>query len=228
MRRFLQSQHCMKPPSPFTPPSSTAHFKGQNPAARTANTSGEVRIIGGLYKRSLLPVVRKVGLRPTPSRVRETLFNWLGQDMTGLRCIDAFAGTGALGFEAASRGAEDVLLVESDSALAQQLAKTKDKLQAAAVRIARGDGVAQLHGQSLGSVDLVFLDPPFDAPIFDKAIAAAALAISAQGAIYLEAPKAWTDDDIDAYGLFIYRSGKAGAVHYHLLKKKPDSASVHS
>src|SRR5215207_3044747 len=90
--------------------------------------SHEVRIIGGQWKRTRLPVPSKPGLRPTPDRVRETLFNWLGQDLTGWRCIDVFAGTGALGFEAASRGAADVLLCEQDPALAQQLKTVQAKL----------------------------------------------------------------------------------------------------
>ncbi len=210
----------MKPSSLSNAAPPATHFKDPNRASPTLSAAGEVRIIGGLYKRSVLPVARKAGLRPTPSRVRETLFNWLGQDMTGLRCVDAFAGTGALGFEAASRGAAHVLLVESDSVLVQQLGKTKDKLHAATVHVARGDGIALLHSHVAGSVDLIFLDPPFDAPIFDKAIAAAAHAVSAQGAIYLEAPKAWNDGDLASYGLYIHRAAKAGAVHYHLLMKK--------
>ena len=188
-------------------------------ANSTANAAGEVRIIGGQWKRSKLPVANKPGLRPTPDRVRETLFNWLGQDMSGLRCIDAFAGTGALGFEAASRGAKDVLLVEGDTALIANLSKSKDKLKADTVRIQRGDGIAILQGQSSGSIDIIFIDPPFEAPIFEKAIAAAAKVITAQGAIYLEAPKAWTDEDLAAYGLQVSRAGKAGTVYYHLLKK---------
>ena len=89
-----------------------------NPASRGAHT---VRIIGGQWKRTPLPVANKPGLRPTPDRVRETLFNWLGQDLTGWRCVDAFAGTGALGFEAASRGATQVLMLEQDTTLAAQL-----------------------------------------------------------------------------------------------------------
>ena len=86
-----------------------------------AKPKGEVRIIGGQWKRSLLPVANLPGVRPTPDRVRETLFNWLGQDLTGWRCADIFAGSGALGFEAASRGAAHVLLVEQQSGLVQQL-----------------------------------------------------------------------------------------------------------
>jgi 16S rRNA (guanine966-N2)-methyltransferase len=190
--------------------------KGTTPARQTA---GEIRIIGGLWKRTKLPVANLLGLRPTPDRVRETLFNWLGQDMAGLRCVDAFAGTGALGLEAASRGAADVLLIESDAKLFAQLGVTKSKLKADAVRLQRGDGIAVLQALPQGSVDVVFIDPPFDAPIFDKAIQAAAHAVSIQGAIYLEAPKAWTDDDLAAFGLRVERSGKAGMVHYHLLQK---------
>jgi 16S rRNA (guanine966-N2)-methyltransferase len=183
-----------------------------------AGPAGEVRIIGGLWKRSKLPVAKHPGLRPTPDRVRETLFNWLGQDMGGLRCVDAFAGTGALGLEAASRGAQDVLLVESDSKLFTQLITTKAKLKAEMVRIQRGDGIATLQALARSSVDVVFIDPPFEAPIFDKAIAAAAHAVKAQGAIYLEAPKAWTDVELAPLGVQVVRSGRAGMVHYHLLK----------
>ena len=100
----------------------------------------EVRVIGGQYKRSRLPVADRPGLRPTPDRVRETLFNWLGQDLTGWRCVDAFAGTGALGLEAASRGAAEVVLVEQDAALLARLNQLKARLQdAQALRIERGD-----------------------------------------------------------------------------------------
>jgi 16S rRNA (guanine966-N2)-methyltransferase len=188
--------------------------KATNPVRQT---SGEIRIIGGQWKRTKLPVVNLPGLRPTPDRVRETLFNWLGQDMAGLRCVDAFAGTGALGLEAASRGAADVLLIESDAKLFAQLGITKSKLKADMVRLQRGDGIAVLQALPQGSVDVVFIDPPFEAPIFDKAIQAAAKAVSRQGAIYLEAPKPWTDDDLTAFGLRVERHGKAGMVHYHLL-----------
>jgi 16S rRNA (guanine966-N2)-methyltransferase len=185
---------------------------------RTIKAAGEIRIIGGLWKRTKLPVANYPGLRPTPDRVRETLFNWLGQDMTGLRCVDAFAGTGALGLEAASRGAADVLLVESEAKLIAQLQTLKTKLFADMVRVQRGDGIAILQALPRGSVDVVFIDPPFNAPIYDKALVAAAHAISAQGAIYLEAPKLWADTDLREVGLQVVHSGKAGMVHYHLLR----------
>ena len=129
--------------------------------AAVTKQSHEVRIIGGQWKRSKLAVADKPGLRPTPDRVRETLFNWLGQDLTGWRCIDAFAGTGALGFEAASRGAREVLLVEQDTALVAQLKRVQLQLQASATQIVRGDGVAALRQLAAASMDAVFLDPPF-------------------------------------------------------------------
>ncbi len=179
----------------------------------------EIRLIGGLWKRTKLPVANHPGLRPTPDRVRETLFNWLGQDMGGLRCVDAFAGTGALGLEAASRGAADVLLLESESKLVAQLQAIKTKLKADTVRIQRGDGIAMLLALAPASVDVVFLDPPFEAPIYDKALVAAAHAVSAQGAVYLEAPKAWSNAQLAVFGLEVARSDKAGMVHYHLLKR---------
>jgi 16S rRNA (guanine966-N2)-methyltransferase len=191
---------------------------GQRPAMKTA---GEIRIIGGQWKRTKLPVANYPGLRPTPDRVRETVFNWLGQDMAGLRCVDAFAGTGALGLEAASRGASDVLLVDSESKLVAQLQALQTKLSASMVRIQRGDGIAILRALPRASVDVVFIDPPFEAPIFDIALAAAAHAVSVQGAIYLEAPKAWTDEDLLSFKLQVVRYGKAGMVHYHLLKYLP-------
>ncbi len=191
---------------------------GQRPAVKAA---GEIRIIGGQWKRTKLPVANHPGLRPTPDRVRETLFNWLGQDMSGMRCVDAFAGTGALGLEAASRGASDVLLVESEAKLIAQLQALQTKLSANMVRIQRGDGIAILRALPRASVDVVFIDPPFDAPIFDMALAAAAHAVSARGAIYLESPKAWTDESLLSLKLQVLRYGKAGMVHYHLLKCLP-------
>src|SRR5688572_17648184 len=120
----------------------------------------EVRIIGGQWKRTKLPVPDKPGLRPTPDRVRETLFNWLGQDLTGWRCVDVFAGTGALGFEAASRGATEVLLCEQDPGLVLRLKALQTQLQAGMVRIERGDGVGLLRRLPAASMQLVLLDPP--------------------------------------------------------------------
>ena len=179
---------------------------------------GEVRLIGGQWKRTRLPVASKPGLRPTPDRVRETLFNWLGQDLSGRQCIDAFAGTGALGFEAASRGAARVRLVEQDGALVAQLKAVQLKLQASATQIERGDGIAALKQLAPASMDVVFLDPPFDSDLFEAALQAAARAVASTGYVYLEAPSAWTDDLLAHLGLALHRHLKAGAVHAHLLK----------
>ena len=214
---------------------------------------GEVRIIGGHWKRSKLAVPHSPGLRPTPDRVRETLFNWLGQDLSGWRCIDAFAGSGALGFEAASRGATEVLLVEQDPALADGLRKNAERLQRGVaasapadsahpvpamppIAVRRGDGVAIMAGLSPAAHtrpwDVVFLDPPFGGPasgagqaeagndaLVARALAAAVPLLSPQGLVYLEAPRAWTQTDLEPLGLQVYRNGKAGAVHYHLLAR---------
>jgi 16S rRNA (guanine966-N2)-methyltransferase len=188
------------------------------PAPSSSKTPGEVRIIGGQWKRSKLSVLAKPGLRPTPDRVRETLFNWLGQDLSGLRCIDAFAGSGALGFEAASRGAMDVLLVEQDAQLIAKLQDSKTRLQAQAIRIQRGDGISALRQLQVGSADVIFIDPPFDSELFLEAINAAAGVLCAQGAIYLEAPEMWADEQLAPLGLQVIKQGKAGAVHFHLLR----------
>jgi 16S rRNA (guanine966-N2)-methyltransferase len=178
-----------------------------------------VRIIGGQWKRTRLPVSDKPGLRPTPDRVRETLFNWLGQDLTGWRCVDAFAGTGALGLEAASRGAGDVLLVEQDPQLVAQLRAIQAKLDAKAVKIERGNGLTVLARQPAGGLDLVFLDPPFDANLHEKALAASIPALAPDGLVYLEAPSPWTDAMLAAYGLVVLRHVRAGSVHAHLLRR---------
>ena len=189
--------------------------------ARKTVPPGEVRIIGGLYKRSKLPVANRPGLRPTPDRVRETLFNWLGQDLTGWRCADAFAGTGVLGFEAASRGAAEVLVCEQDPVLVDKLKALQVKLKASMVKVERGDGVSLLRRLNPGSMQLIFLDPPFESTAFEGALKAAVQAIAPTGFVYLEAPKAWVDEELAALGLAVHRFGKAGAVHFHLLVKAP-------
>jgi 16S rRNA (guanine966-N2)-methyltransferase len=188
-------------------------------AQRSKALRHEVRIIGGQWKRTRLAVLDKPGLRPTPDRVRETLFNWLGQDLTGWRCIDAFAGTGALGFEAASRGAQEVLLVEQDSALVLQLKRIQTQLQASTTQVVRGDAIAALRRLAAASMDLVLLDPPFDSALFEVALATASQGLAADGFIYLEAPLEWADPDLVSVGLKVLRRLKAGSVYAHLLKR---------
>ncbi len=178
----------------------------------------EVRIIGGQWKRSKLPVPDKPGLRPTPDRVRETLFNWLGQDLTGWRCLDAFAGSGALGFEAASRGAAEVVLLERDAELVRLLRESKQRLKADALRIEPADALAWMS-RGTAAFDLVFLDPPFDAGLFERALSAARTILVPGGLVYLESPDTWTDDVLGPLGYTLQRSARAGAVHYHLLQR---------
>jgi 16S rRNA (guanine966-N2)-methyltransferase len=180
-----------------------------------------VRLIGGQWKRSKLPVIDAPGLRPTPDRVRETLFNWLGQSLDGWRCLDAFAGTGALGFEAASRGAEDVVLLERDARLAQALQATHQRLKAGpGVRVEPADALAWMARCSPSRYELVFIDPPFDADVFAAAVRVASRVVVTGGFVYLEADRAFTAADFDGgEPLALYRHGRAGAVHYHLFQR---------
>src|SRR3954466_9927228 len=178
----------------------------------------QVRIIGGQWRRTLLPVADRPGLRPTPDRVRETLFNWLGQDLTGWRCVDAFAGTGALGLEAASRGAADVLLVESEGTLVDQLRALVKKLDAQNVRVQRGNALTVRAALPPAGAALVFLAPPFESDLFDKALAATRAAVQPEGFVYLEAPSEWEGEALARHRLESVRHMKAGAVHGHLLR----------
>ncbi len=191
----------------------------RNKAASHAGPPREVRIIGGLWKRSKLPVADRPGLRPTPDRVRETLFNWLGQALDGWRCLDAFAGTGALGFEAASRGAAEVVLLERDPALVAQLAASKARLGALAVRIERSDALQWMAQAAPAAFELVLLDPPFDAPLALPAMAAAAPLVAPGGFVYVEAPRPVEASAAEAAGLEPWRASRAGAVHFHLFRR---------
>ena len=191
----------------------------------------EVRIIGGQWKRSKLPVPDKPGLRPTPDRVRETLFNWLGQDLAGWRCLDAFAGSGALGFEAASRGASEVLLLERDRDLARRLEQSRERLKAAAVRVECSDAIGWMTRCSPWRFELVLLDPPFPAMLFDAALAAAAPLAVPDGFVYLEADREFGVEALTPLGLRPHRHLRAGAVHAHLLQRETPgytAAAIHS
>jgi 16S rRNA (guanine(966)-N(2))-methyltransferase RsmD len=182
----------------------------------------EVRIIGGRFRRSKLPVADRPGLRPTPDRVRETLFNWLGQDLAGWHCLDAFAGSGALGFEAASRGAERVLMLERDADLVCSLQATQQRLEAEGVRIERADALAWMARGGPASFDLVLLDPPFDADLAAPALGLARRLLRPAGTIYLEAARALDAAAAAALGLAVHRQDRAGAVHYALLRRAGD------
>ena len=186
------------------------------PGPRGAARPHEVRLIGGQWKRSKLPVADRPGLRPTPDRVRETLFNWLGQDLSGWRCLDAFAGSGALGFEAASRGAAEVVLLERDPPLLASLAATKLRLKADALRIERADAMSWMAGCASQRFEVVFLDPPFDADLAPEAAALAARLVVEGGFVYVEAAAPLADAPP---GLEPWRHARAGAVSFQLFRR---------
>ena len=176
----------------------------------------EVRIIGGQWRRSLLPVADKPGLRPTPDRVRETLFNWLGHDLSGWRVLDAFAGSGALGFEAASRGASEVLLLERDPALVASLNASRERLKADMLRVQRADAMGWLRGGPAATFELVLLDPPFDASLAGPALQAAVRLLVPGGLVYLESAEAPGEAP---EGLRLHRHARAGLVHASLWER---------
>jgi 16S rRNA (guanine966-N2)-methyltransferase len=180
----------------------------------------QVRIIGGQWKRTPLKVVEALGLRPTPDRVRETLFNWLGDKVLGAHCLDLFAGTGALGWEAASRGAALVEFVEANPQARAQLLAMKTKLQAQQVVLGASDAtlalkVLQAHRRSF---DLVFLDPPFAQQWTQKVLPALVPLLKPDSWVYLEAESAFEDQG----PWQVIKSAKAGQVHYHLLQLQPN------
>ncbi|WP_028454760.1 16S rRNA (guanine(966)-N(2))-methyltransferase RsmD [Chitinilyticum litopenaei] len=173
----------------------------------------QVRIIGGQWKRRLLKFPTQSGLRPTPDRVRETLFNWLGQDCTGLHCLDLFAGSGALGLEAASRGAARVVMVELAREALAALREHKALLKADNVEIVAGD--ARRYAAGCGdNFDLVFLDPPYAANLLPELLPAVAPLLKEGGLVYAECAT-WPD----LTGWEIVREGRAGQVQHALLRR---------
>jgi 16S rRNA (guanine(966)-N(2))-methyltransferase RsmD len=177
-----------------------------------------VRITGGEWRSRLIKVVDAPGLRPTPDRVRETLFNWLGQDLGGLACLDLFAGSGILGFEAASRGAARVVMVERDGKVAATLRRNAEALGGDRLELVRADALefAALAARQGRRFDLAFLDPPYRQQWLDK-LWPLLLPIMAPGArLYVEAemrvapPPPWR----------VSRQGQAGQVFFHLLERE--------
>jgi 16S rRNA (guanine966-N2)-methyltransferase len=176
----------------------------------------QVRIIGGRWRgrRIRFPAIDDV--RPTPDRVRETLFNWLGQDLDGAHTLDPFAGSGALSFEALSRGAALVVAVDREPELIRALDATGRTLGAGALETHCADARAYLSRETR-RFDVVFLDPPFADPRWATLLPAAAARVSADGALYVEAAA----PIIAPAGFAIVRGDKAGQVHYHLLRRLP-------
>lgn len=149
---------------------------------------GSVRIIAGHLRGSKLPVPDRPGLRPTGDRVRETLFNWLQDKVPGARVLDLFAGTGALGFEAASRGAASVVLVERDPGLAEALRGSVARFKLEGAQVVQGDALAWLSGPPGAPFDLVFLDPPFEGTLWEPAAQRLAPWLAPGAWVYAECP----------------------------------------
>jgi 16S rRNA (guanine966-N2)-methyltransferase len=185
------------------------------------SNKGILRIVGGKYRSRQLRVPARPGLRPTPDRVRETLFNWLGQDLAGLACLDLFAGSGALGFEAASRGAARVVLVEKDRVALAELERSRATLDAAQVEIVSGDAHAflkrdheRLGARPSGRFDVVFLDPPFRQNELPAILAKLAPRLLPAARVYVE-----SDVPVDASLPWTeLRRSRAGQVSYQLLR----------
>jgi len=153
---------------------------------------GAVRIIGGEWRGRRLPVPAH-GVRPSADRVRETLFNWLQPRLRDARCLDLFAGTGVLGFEALSRGAREVLLIDSDPAVIASLQDSRARLAAERAEILRYDASAWLAAAPVSPYDIVFVDPPFTAGVADKVLALLARGwVAVDCVVYVEAPEAPT------------------------------------
>jgi 16S rRNA (guanine966-N2)-methyltransferase len=179
--------------------------------------ASQVRIIGGQWKRRVLKFPALPGLRPTPDRVRETLFNWLGQDLTDMRCLDLFAGSGALGFEALSRNAREVVMVERDAQARAALSASARMLDSGPrLRIEGGDALQFLQ-RNVGQAqfDLVFLDPPFAQGLIDQVWHGVEALVAPGGAVYVESEIAF----VPAAPWRVWKSGRAGAVFHQLVTR---------
>ena len=183
---------------------------------------GSVRIIAGHLRGSKLAVPDRPGLRPSSDRVRETLFNWLQAATPGARVLDLFAGTGALGFEAASRGAARVLMVERDPALAEALRANAARLKVASARVEVADALAWLQRAPGEAFDLVFLDPPFDAGLWDLALARLGPWLAPGAWIYVESPAKTSPSVPDGWRL--HREGQTREVRFTLFQSRNGQA----
>ena len=177
-----------------------------------------VRIIGGLYRGKKLSFPDIEGLRPTPDRVRETLFNWLMFEVRGAHCLDAFAGSGALGFEALSRGAAQVLLVEASQIACQSLKRHAESFKSPAIQVLSGDALRYLETTNV-SYDLIFLDPPFASDAMTHCLQRieTSQVLKPGGLLYTESPSPLQLDQT----IWLERKAKkAGQVYYALYEKK--------
>jgi 16S rRNA (guanine966-N2)-methyltransferase len=177
-----------------------------------------VRIIGGMHRGRFVRVPDASDVRPTPDRVRETLFNWLGQDLSGLRTLELYAGTGVLSLESLSRGAAHAVAVDRSRATAQSLRAAAAMLEMPMLEIHVADAKAYLDRESR-TFDVVYLDPPFAEDPWTWLLPACAARIDARGYIYAEADHALTPPP----SLSVHRHARAGQVHYHLLIRSEDA-----
>jgi 16S rRNA (guanine966-N2)-methyltransferase len=173
----------------------------------------KVRIIGGSHRRRLIEFPDAEGLRPTPDRVRETLFNWLGQTLDGRRCLDLFAGSGALGFEAASRGAAEVVMVERNRSVYRSLQENVKKLEFANIAL-RGEDGLEFARQQNRPFDVIFLDPPFQSDYLPKLMPLLADKLAPDGVVYVESGEPFEADA----SWQVLKQARAGAVFYQLLQ----------
>jgi len=180
-------------------------------AARSNRQANRVRIIGGRFRGRVIRFPSAVGLRPTPDRVRETVFNWLGQDLTGQSTLDLYAGSGALTLEALSRGAQRAVAVDSNADLVRSLEATAKTFGATGLEGHVADARRHL-ARDTAMYDVIFLDPPFAEDGWGWLLPACAARLAGGGHIYAEAGRALEAAD----GLVLWRHAKAGAVHYHL------------
>lgn len=179
---------------------------------------GVVRIIGGDWRGTRLPVPDADGLRPTPDRVRETLFNWLQGQLPGARVLDLFAGSGALGLEAVSRGAREAMLVEKDPQLAGLLSAAVERLHAGdRIKVVRADALDWLRAPIHGRFDLVFLDPPFAGELWHLALERLAPWLADEAWLYLESPMAAVARPGGAW--LPHREGSTREVHFALYRQ---------
>jgi 16S rRNA (guanine966-N2)-methyltransferase len=192
--------------------------------ARAGEGPNQLRVIAGEWRGRRIRFPRRPGIRPTPDRVRETLFNWLAPVIAGSRCLDLFAGSGALGLEALSRGAAAATFVESDRVTADALRETVSALASERGAVYCGDALHWLQG-SPQRFDVVFLDPPFGSGLAAEAMEKLESGgwLSPGARIYLEMPAADGPPALPA-GWILHRSGKAGAVGYHLALRQGDDA----
>lgn len=191
----------------------------RNSSQANRGKANQLRIIGGQWRSRRIPIADVDGLRPTPDRVRETLFNWLQPVIGGARCLDLFAGSGALGFEALSREAAEVVFVEKNSNAFKQLQTNVNILGASQAQLIQADAFNYLQAETT-SFDIIFLDPPFRLALPEKALnqLVARQLIASEAFIYLE-HEAEYELDFAQWGLEIHRQTKAGQVMSFLLKK---------